>query len=468
MLIQLRFVSFSSLVTLSAVLNLLQSVPTYGQTVDATDHQSRYENLQQRITELEVRLGYNDPALIEELTSAADSAAALNLISETSVLLDRAIQIQRQNYGLFTAEQIPLYFDLMKNDSMAGNWTAVNTSLDYVYWLVREKQRDDEQALIANLIQLSELHLFGVAGDSMEEQAGHYRKAQELTFLALKLSENIWGRSDSRRLDLYYSLIKQFYLQSAAVERGGDTSYALRAIVPGSTYVTPERTVQAKYYRAGVALFREMREIIAENNDSPAGSLAMIDLYRADWDLLFNQERAESAYQEVFAALSAIGANVDEVNRLFSQPQMLPIPIFYDSINRALAATEASEYSLQNTAQAPTGKPMQFQEWFYSMPFVPFPVTSPTLTQSITTESTDNLLQFRLNSLDKVSRWVSGTYQTRISVIETFDILNTADSQVSNLGHLSQRLHLLHFRPRMEDGLARPFEGTLLYRTALE
>jgi len=467
----LKIVSFPLRARAVSLVLLFLSSLSYGQNDNAVEQQNRRENLQQRIIELEAAVGRYDPTLVEDLTSLADSATTLNLYTEARSVLDRAIQIQRYNLGLHTPEQIPLYFELIENDINIGNWAVVNESLDYLYWLLLEKRAVSEETIVDNLIRLSEFHLLGVADDVESQQAGHFRKAEELTYLALEISEFYWGPSDLRRVDLYYSLIKQFYLQYSAIERGGEAGYALRAVVPGSDWVRPARIVQSRYYRAGLRLLSDMREILAESSDNPSEFLAMVDLYRADWHLLFNENRAESVYKEAADALLEAGLETDEVDRLFSQPQILPIPVFYASVEQAVAAAESGESikpALEPTlASSDTSADFHFADWFDFMPIVPFPVTAPAVVQSQSSGNTDFWLQFRLNSLEKVSSWVRGTYQTHLGVVEEFDVLGDRDYDAIDLQYLNQRLHYLHFRPRLENGVATPFEGTLLFRAAI-
>lgn len=468
MITRLNLASIPFFAVLTACVCFLHTPSSFGQTRDAIEQRNRYDNLQQEVSKLEATLGYYDPALTESLVSLADTAAALNLTSESSLLFNRVIQIHRQNFGFFSAGQLPLYFKLMDYDATIGNWIAVNNSLNYLNWLLIEKQVVSGESIIDNLLRLSEFHLRAVANDAAQEQAGHYRKAEELTFLALRLSKNIWGASDPRRFDLYYSLAKQFYLKSAALERGGDTNYELRAVTPGSKWVISEDIVQARLYQAGLILFKEMREIAAAGSDSPAETLAMIALYRADWHLLFNNREAEAAYQQAFQQLSDAGVEADELDRFFSRPQILPIPAFFGSVGKALSALESSDFLEPIAISAGTDKPLSFQDWFDSMSFVPFPATFPDLARSLTTDYTDIQLLFRLNSLDRVSRWVNGTYRSRSGVVAEFEILGEPDSQTINLDYLNERLHFLHFRPHLENGVARPFEGELFYRAAME
>lgn len=427
----------------------------------------RHEALQQLVRERETALGRHDVALVENLVSLADAAAALNLHGEASAVLERAIQIQRLNLGLFAEEQIPLYYSKLDSLVHVGDWDAVNSALDYVHWLLTEKQVSSETEIVEQMIRLSEFHLLSVAGDAVEEQANHYRRASELLYRALSVSEYVWGRHDPRRIDLHYSLAKHFYLQSAAIERGDKTGYNLRAIVPGSSWVRPRRVVQARYYQAGLRLFEDMRELLREKENTPAESIAMVDLYIADWHLLFNQERAGEAYTKAFMALLDAGREPTELNRLFASPQILPIATFHDTVDQALSVmAQSAPEGVELVGHGEITTHLSFQEWFESMPVVSFPLIAPAVGQLMRVDYFDTWLSFRLDSLNKVSRWVSGTYESHISVVDEFSVLNGESAEAVDLDYLDARLHSLRFRPRLEDGAARPSEGVLRFRAA--
>lgn len=457
---------------IAAVGGLLWSGLALGQDDTARSEPiNRYEALQQQVRQLEEAMGRHDPALVENLISLADAAAALNLHSEASTVLDRAIQIQRLNLGLFTAEQIPLYFSMLNSLVHVGDWDAVNTALDYMHWLLIDKQVSSDAEIVEQMIRLSEFHLLSVAGDAVQQQANHYRQASELLYFALNVSEYVWGRYDPRRIDLHYSLAKQMYLQSAAVERGDETAYALRAVVPGSSWVRPRKVVQTRYYLAGLRLLEDMREVLRENENASAESVAMVDLYVADWHLLFSQERAEEAYRKAFMALLDAGREPAELNRLFASPQILPIATFHDTVDQALCVmAQSAPEGVELVGHEEVTTHLSFQEWFESMPVVPFPLLAPAVGQFLRVEHYDTWLSFRLDSLNKVSRWVSGTYETRISVADEFNVLGGElggeDAEGVDLDYLDDRLHSLFFRPRLEDGVARPFEGILRFRAA--
>lgn len=454
----------------SCLLGLLIVTPILAQTDVTSDDIGQRSLMQSQLSELERDLGRHDPALIESLVSLAEANADLNLFSEASVLIDRAIQIQRLNFGLYSDRQIPLYFEKIRFDSRRGDWQGANDSLDHVSWLLTEKQVGTLESLVSNLMQMTELHLRAVAADDSAMQAEHYRSAAEATFMALEISSRLWGERDPRRAELYYSLLKQFYLQSLAVEMRDETAYALRAIVPGSSWVRPRRVVQTRYFRAGLRLLAEMEDIVVANSTVPRETAAMVAIYRADWQLLFNRDESEKSYADAFTALQDLTDDASKVNRLFARPQILPIGEFYNTVDAALAAQVRSTASLaaSEVKNAESGEYYRFQEWFGELPLIAFPNFAPSLGILSAPEYSDVLLSFNLDSMNTVSRWVSGRYTTRRSVVDEFQVIADSAEMDIDTNYLEERLHALNFRPRLVDGAVEPAAGTLLYRATID
>jgi hypothetical protein len=50
--------------------------------------------------------------------------------------------------------------------------------------------------------------------------------------------------------------------------------------------------------------------------------------------------------------------------------------------------------------------------------------------------------------------------------VAEFEMQSEPPPQTIDLDYLNRRLQLLNFRPRLENGIAQPFEGVLLYRVA--
>jgi hypothetical protein len=161
--------------------------------------------------ELEDARGNFHPSLVEPLVSRANFAAALNMSAESVLVQSRAIQIQKQAFGLFNSDQIPLYFDLINYDIRAGVWSRANRSMNHLSWLLLDKQVMYGELLIEYLIQLNEYHLLGLAGDAAQQQANHFLQAEKMLSMAIQVSEDPWGPVDLRLTESYYSRIKQIY-----------------------------------------------------------------------------------------------------------------------------------------------------------------------------------------------------------------------------------------------------------------
>lgn len=450
------------LVTLLALLLLWPGAYSLAQDEAQFGETDRRRELSRRLEALEASLGRYDLGLVEVLVTMSESSAELNLHAEASALLDRAILIQRQNLGLYTPAQIPLHFALLENEALTGDWSRVNEALAHLYWLLVEKQAGPTEDIIVNLLRLSEVHLKAVPGDLPSEQARHYRSASDLTYLALSVSERLWGEEDPRRIDLLYSLLKQFYLQSVAVERLDDTAYALRAIVPGSSWVRPRRLVQSRYFGAGLRLLDQIATIAESASSRPEESLAMVQVYSADWYLLFNRVEAEALYARAFEALQASGVDEESLGRLFSEPQLLPAEAFYDNVQQALSAGDSRLRRDQLLPSGERGSHYVLEEWFDAMPSVPFPVMAPEVSRLSMVEHRDSWLQFSLSGLDTVSRWVNGRYQSHRGVPAAFESIDA--TQGLSEAALGDRLHSLHFRPVLVAGQPQAAQGILLYR----
>jgi hypothetical protein len=352
----------------------------------------------------------------------------------------------------------------MEIDERAGDWETVNESMDYLYWLLIEKNVSQGEALINSLTRLSEFHLRGVVSDTADLQAHHYQQAYKITYQALTISEESFGPYGPQLIDLHYSLVKQLYLQSAAIERGGDTAYALRAVIPRSKWVIPRRIAQSRYYRTGLQLLNEIRGIIAQRNEDPAESLAMVDLYAADWYLLFDQIQAEEAYRKAFAGLQEADVCITELDLLFATPKILPIPTFHGTVSTALTYNQSVQFSQPAEHDNKLEDSLYFKQWFDAMSVVSFQVTAGPPSLAKQEQLPEIRLRFSLDSLNSVSHWVSGRYRTNMSVAKEFNILEPDDQTSINREGLDEDLRLLHFRPRLENGSARPFDGTLLYQ----
>ena len=433
-----------------------ESVKSHGD-----DPLGKRELLLSQLSDLESLSQKNDLAIIESLIALSRSSVSLQLLGEASQFLSRALQIQRQSSGLFTPKQVPIIFNKMEIDSLAGDWDSVNASLENLYWLVMNKNVSRGDELIGHLMRLTEFHLIGVMEDSEDLRAHHYQQASKLSYQSLEIGKRLWEPQDRRLLKLHYSLIKQLYMQAAAVEQGDDTAYALRAIVPGSTWVRPRRIVRSGFYRAGLKLYGGMAEVILQGEEDSVETLAMLNLYIADWHLLFDKNTTGDTYTKAIGMLQSSKEDQAALEALLNRPRLVPVPNFFESMCDALEEDLRVNRIKNVQSSSMNIHKIFFQNWSDQMLLNQLFV-KPDLNYSREKNET-NQYQFRfsLNSLDTVAHWVNGRYRSNISVASELQML--AGPKDKNLEFIDDQLRLLHFRPRFQGDTPILSEGILVY-----
>ena len=407
---------------------------------------------------LESRLDRNDPGLAEALDALADAYMALNQFDAAHAALDRAVQITRLTEGLFTPAQLPFLQKTLVNYANQGDWQNARSLAAHLQWLYREKTPISAE-LLSQLLDLTELHLRGVVHDSPLEQATHFRQAMEANHLALLVATSLWGENDPRRAPVLYQLVNQHYLQTVAIDKGGETGYQLRELVPGSRWVYDRDTMRRAHYVAGMDLLRQMRAIFAQGEKQDPHGVAMVDLYMADWQVLYTQpEAALTKYNEAFSGLLAAGVERSDINLYFSIPEVLPASQLYITLQSAQRARE----STSSDASWVSGEALSLQ---FNAGIAEFPnVAQSVLRQEwAPADAGYALFAFDLAGLKEVSRWINGSYRTAIGVVDAAEVLAASLNAESEDSELIRKLHTLRFRPRLLDGVPVHASGTLKY-----
>ena len=415
-----------------------------------------------QIEEIEGNYGRYDLQLVEPLTRMADATLSLDQFDETHNFLDRAVQIYRVNEGLYTESQLPLLLRMVENSSRRGEWQQANNTLEHLLWLYTNKHLGFDSDLVYELKQLSDLHLEAVVGDDLALQPFHFRKAVEISRIAIAVGESLWGPNDVRLVELYYYLTIQFYLQTFAMENGGRTAYELREVMPGSGWVRPKKAVKRTLYRSGRRLIARMREVYEATDPPNPEAVAMTDLYGADWELIYSGRNAEPAYAKAYKDLLESGVAIETLHHFFERPTLLPISRFHSSVDQAMLAN-------QQELQAPTGPStdtdtVYFSEWSNAFPNVQYPLERIPFLSDEPEAWNVATFSFDLEAMSSVNRWVNGRYVRKISVPQGIEILLQTPEFGIELDELKNKIHTLNFRPRFQQGIAQSSAGTMHYR----
>lgn len=454
----------SKTIVASALVFLLSSnVRLEAQQLGEQDLLHRLEAYQQQLAVLELEYGRIDPRLVESLTDLAQISMALNQFDGASVALDRAVQIVRISEGLYTNNQFSILQLVVENDAMRGNWENANETLEHLYWLYTNKHRGIDSEVVYELMHLSAFHLEAIASDDISLQSYHFKTSEDITWVAMRVATLVWGSHDPRLAEIQYDLLKQKYLQAIAIDKKGRTGYELREFAPGSTFIRSPRFEERRLYRSGVQLLISMREIFTDAEMVDLQAAAMADLYLADWQLIFGQQDAADSYQLAFENLRDAGVDRASLDEFLSRPVLLPVLQFHVSVSDALDVS--AEQSLRHVGFSDQGADnlLFFNEWSATFPDVNFPLGSDSIRFSDTENKQVALLSFTLGAMDNVSRWISGRFNSRMSVASAIEILSLPPDSELDVNYFVEKLHYLQLRPRLINGRAESSQGLLQY-----
>ncbi len=404
-----------------------------------------------------------DARLVEPIEELADQLMALDQFDEAHALLDRAMQIARVEDGLYTERQRPLLRKKIDNFANRGDWERAREGMEHLFWLYTTKSKRVDDALIEDLLELSRVHLRGLAEDSNFMQGYHFRQSAQIRWIALGVAAKLWGETDERLAPIVYAQLRQLHLQTVALWRGGATSSALRKVAPGSEIMQDRDAVNEVFYLTGLGLINNLYAIYSQGEVPKPESMAMTTLYLADWHILYdNPQAATETYRRAYAELIAAGVNTELVNELFGQPMVIPDTEFYATVE---AAVVAQRERLIAEGEGNVDSYLSFNEWSSALPNVRSPIAG----FSPETEEVDSnfaLFSFSLAGVNKVSRWYSHRFVSTVNMIEQAELLAHYLESPPEEQLLLAKLNSLTFRPKMVDGEPQQATGRLKYHFA--
>ncbi|MEX0617598.1 MAG: hypothetical protein WDZ76_10075 [Pseudohongiellaceae bacterium] len=440
--------------------------PGLAQVSPGPDFLQQMESHRELLAQIEMEQGRDSPALVDPMQGLAALATNLNQFDEADALLSRAIQIVRINDGLYTENQFPLIVERIDNDRRRGRWDEVNDNLEHLKWLYHNKHEGIDSEIVNELMYVHQIHMAGVAEDSEDRQPYHFREAANANWVALAASGLVWGENDPRRARIMYELVKLYYLQTIAIDRGGRTGYELREIVPGSSWVRSRRLVKRAFYATGLNLLRQMRDMFRHASPLNREAIAMSDLYLADWHLLFTHtDRAKGAYARAYQGLEDAAVDDTLLARYFEAPAVVPKQQFFATLAEAYDDRLQAAERLPRATLYDTRSLVRFTEWSRNFPRVQHPLSADVVAAADpgSGESGYAMLSFSTGALVEVNQWINGRLRTRLGVVDRFEVLRQYPEELVDEEGLAEKIQALHFRPRLVDGVATASTGTLQY-----
>ena len=439
-------------------ISILAGLPVFGQPSFLQDY-GDLDNAKTRVEQLELDHGQNSFILAEPLAELAQLYTEHGRYDEAYRALDRATLIIRRDKGLYTREQIPFLQKKIENFAASLDWENAREQMDHIYWFYLQKSAIGAPNLISDLLHLSDMHIRGVNEDFIIHQSYHFRRAMTLNWAALAVAEKVYGSSDKKLVPIIYNLLKQYHLQQVAVKNGGSLGYQLREIYPGSNLVRSRSETRKYFYYMGRRLLNQLAAIYSNAEISNAESLAMVSVYTADWQVLFNQHaEALESYKNSYKELEKISASQAET--MFTTPRVIPLSDFYTSMSEMVSTdTITRSIELRKNFDGP-----------YRMVFRESGAGFPSLGQPAKFSMSDDILSSRALlefNLPQINAEFAGETDSKGPLFGKpfgVEILDLDEPNLAQVEKFKTRVQDLSFRPKIVEGLPRKSEILLEYK----
>ena len=269
------------------------------------------------------------PADYERLLTEANVAIEDGRFAIAEQSISDALQIIKVNHGLIATEQIPALYLLARAYLVQQDWEALNQHLAYFEWLLGKLEIEDLDAYLSGVEILNRLYL-GTAADISNPQNAHYLiAAKQLNWRAVTALELRYGKQSLQLTPWLYNIMLTHYYQSILTRRKGMTSFDYKSEAPdivNGWSLSKNESVQ-RSYNIGYELLQRIRTLYARSEQASPTTDALLQLYLADWELLFDQGNAAlKSYVKAFEALEQSGLASETLQQLFMQPTIIPRP----------------------------------------------------------------------------------------------------------------------------------------------
>ncbi len=410
---------------------------------------------------LEAANGRTSLQLVETLEEIADRLMALYEHAEAHATLDRAQQIIRVNEGLYSTSQFRILHKKIENLVNTGDWRNGRKLQDHLFWLYVNKNPNPDENTVADLLKASDMHLRGVVEDAAMFQFHHYRRAANHSRVALMVAQSIWPPHDPRIGQAIYEQLKHSYLQALAVRRGDNAALALRSAGYGRDLVLDRDVVRSIHRGNGYFYLEKLRRLYLDHETPDLEAAAMATLYRADWQVLFQQrDLAVRSYTDAYTELLQAGVAKQLVDELFGEPSLIPETEFYSTV---AAALERQKQKVQSTLSLMNDESIRlsFDEW--SEPTSLISESGNSLSGVITGPGITHF-SFSLSGFEEIT-WGSWPLRKRstLGVAHHLQLIEAATATEMLQESLIEQLSWLRFRPRLVEGMPAAATGVISY-----
>lgn len=246
-----------------ALLYVVTPFTASAETEDFARARVSLERLTEELNQQAWSAGYYSFELLEPLQQLANAQLAANRFDDVEETIDRAAQITRIEYGLYTSKQYPFLQQAIEVEMIRGDWDEVVEKVKHFTWLIGAEYEGDASTRLNLLEWVAEVHLRGYLEDSREREAYHLIRKTTLQEVAVQYAQAFGQANDLEYADLLLALANSYGMEAAAIRKRGRTSYRLRILVPGTDLLADRDEALNVRYAIGLEKLEMRRDVIA-------------------------------------------------------------------------------------------------------------------------------------------------------------------------------------------------------------
>lgn len=279
--------------------------------------------LLQQIDALESQQSAFSPHLGESIQQLAKHYFDQQDFAQAAENYNRALYIERINFGLYSAQQKPILIGLVASLEAQNKWPEAFAKQQYAHWLYNRREPNSPLDSVSELQALADWHIKAYLKTDKVNHL-HLVEAQKLYLQYVKTYDKNDGANDKRLIPVFQGLLNATYYLANSYHETLDASTGIRF---GDNKQALERQSQInqyylRSYQEGRRAIQRIQEIYQNLDTMDPQTEIKLQLYKADWDQLFG--KSHSAQRGYVRAFHQAEANEQDANALFAQPKMLP------------------------------------------------------------------------------------------------------------------------------------------------
>jgi tetratricopeptide (TPR) repeat protein len=259
---------------------------------------------EEQVHRLESQYNAYHAGLSEAMTGLALAQQQEGKHKEAIPSLERALQINRVNYGLYHINKIPLIEHLIVSYSAVGDWQAVE---DSYYKLTQLYSRNYDQfdiELLPGLAKLIRWNMFAYGEKLTEQPIINLLTAREYILRTINIIRHNYGVNDLHQLEPFTALVLvDYYLaldQSQFQSEVRNPTFNSFQEQTNPVFIE-SGSIHMSMLTQGRRHIEAMIQITRNNPATPPRTAVNALVMLADWNLIFKQKvSADQVYRQVW------------------------------------------------------------------------------------------------------------------------------------------------------------------------